>query len=258
MTVAIQKISAQDLQTAATPWVVLDARSTDDYLEGHIPGARHIEPLVFALPHTDSKSLSQFKVNLRVLLSALGLTVDQPVAVVGASNEVNASRVVWALAYAGIRQIAIVDKGYAAWTGPLSEEVPAVVATVFVPDFQEKYLTPASALNSNEPSDRVLLDAREWADYAAQKTSAKRAGRIPGARFWDTAKELDTQGHLQTLFAADLPASDSTVIYCGGGGRAARTFVALQLAGHRQASVYPSSWGEWGNSDVFPIESNVL
>lgn len=258
MTVAIKKITAQDLQTADAPWVVLDARTAADYLQGHIPQARHIDPLAFVLPHTDAKSLAQFKVNVRVLLSALGLTVDQPVAVVGASNEVNASRVVWALAYAGVRQIAIVDKGYAAWTGALSQEVPAVAATMFAPDFQERFLTPASALAAGDQRERVVLDAREWADYAAQKTSAKRVGRIPGAQFWDTAKEVDAQGQLQAAFAADVPASTSIVIYCGGGGRAARTFVALHLAGHTKASVYPSSWGEWGNSDVVPIESNVL
>lgn len=258
MTVAIKKITAQALQAAETNWLVLDTRSAADYLQGHMPQARHVDPLVFALPHTDARSLAQFKVTVRVLLSALGLTLEQPVAVVGAANEVNAFRVVWALAYAGVRQIAIVDKGYAAWSGALSQEVPAIAATVFSPDFQEQFLTPASALVSPAGDERIVLDAREWVDYAGQKTSAKRAGRVPSARFWDTAKEVDEQGLLNALQTADIPAASNTVIYCGGGGRAARTFVALQLAGHTQASVYPASWGEWGNNDQLPVDSNVL
>lgn len=260
MTVTIEKITVEALASAldtstATP-VVLDVRAEADYKQGHIPGALHVDPLVFGMPYSDPRSLAQYKVVVRFVVSRLGIQLDSSVVVVGAANEANAARVVWALAYAGVRRVAVLDKGYTVWAGALSQDVPAVQASSFTPDFQEQYLTTAQSLV--QATSHQVLDAREWADFAGHRSSAKRAGRIPGAKFWDTASELDAEGGLSVPAAHELPQSNKTVVYCGGGGRAARTFLTLQLAGHTQSSVYPSSWGEWGNDSLLPIENNLL
>jgi thiosulfate/3-mercaptopyruvate sulfurtransferase len=81
--------------------------------------------------------------------------------------------------------------------------------------------------------------------------------------FWDTRKEVDAGGRFRSAadfggdFAAVAAPDEPLVAYCGGGGRAARTFVALQLAGYTQAAVYPASWNEWGNQDNLPIETGA-
>ncbi|ANN78164.1 sulfurtransferase [Bordetella flabilis] len=241
---------------------LIDTRPAGDYWSGHIAGARHLDPSLFATPGTDAASLARLHAVLAWSLSALGITQDARVVVAGMRNEVNAARVAWALAYAGVRHIALLDGGVEAWEGERVTAAPAVTATAFTLDPQPAYLATAEeVLAAAGDGGARILDARTREEYAGERSNAGRTGRVPGARFWDTSRELDADGRYAApgqLASAvkDLVAADErAIIYCGGGGRAARTFIALQLAGHRGAAVYPASWNEWGTSERYPVDT---
>ncbi|OWT77130.1 MULTISPECIES: sulfurtransferase [unclassified Achromobacter] len=275
--------------------VLLDTRPAAEYWAGHIPGARHVEPSLYAIARSDAPALARLQVVLAWSLSALGITPDSRVVVTGALNDTNAARVAWALAYAGVGHIALLDGGVGAWTGALTTAPPAVTATAFTVVPQSAYLATADevlaavqasaqagsgALTSTQtqtstqpqtvtqiqaPAGGVrVIDARSREEYAGKRSNAGRSGRVPGARFWDTNLELAADGRFaaaQALAPAvkDVVAADErAIVYCGGGGRAARTFIALQLAGHTGAAVYPASWNEWGTSDKYPVDTAAV
>lgn len=246
--------------------VLLDTRPAADYWSGHIPGARHVDPSLFAITRSDAPALARLQAVLAWTLSALGISPDSHVVVAGAQNEVNAARVAWALAYAGVGHIALLDGGVGTWTGERVTAAPAVTATAYTVVPQSAYLATAeevlAAAANKTPTDGVrVIDARSREEYAGLRSNAGRTGRVPGARFWDTNLELAADGRFaaaQALAPAirDLVEADErAIVYCGGGGRAARTFIALQLAGHTGAAVYPASWNEWGTSEKYPVDT---
>lgn len=244
--------------------ILLDTRPAADYWAGHIVHARHIDPRLFALIRTDAMSLEQFHNVLAWSLSALGVSRDAHVVVTGAQNEVNAARVAWALAYAGVERISLLDGGMDAYPGERVAAAPTVTASAFAVQPQTAYLATAQdVLAAVDGNGTRVIDARSKEEYAGARSNVGRTGRVPGARFWDTARELCADGHYAAT-AQLAPAirdlvSDQqrAIVYCGGGGRAARTFIALQLAGHDSVAVYPASWNEWGTSETYPVDTSA-
>jgi len=243
---------------------VIDSRPQADYWEGHIPHARHLDGALLSLPRTDAPALARFHTLLGWTLSALGIAADTHVVVAGAQNEVNAARVAWALAYAGVARIALLDGGLKAWGGALDRAAPSVRATRFVPQPRAAYLATAEEVLAATQGGARVIDAREHDEYAGLRSNARRNGRVPGARFWDTRQELGADGRfapraqLAAALAQVAAPGERAIVYCGGGGRAARAFVALQLAGHADAAVYPASWNEWGNLDQYPVDASAI
>jgi thiosulfate/3-mercaptopyruvate sulfurtransferase len=242
--------------------VLIDTRPAAEYWSGHIPGARHIDPSLFAIPRTDAPSLARLHAILAWSLSALGVSQHARVVIAGAQNDTNAARVAWALAYAGVRRIALLDGGVDAWPGERVIAAPAVTATAYTLDLQASYLATAQeVLAATQGSGARVIDARTKEEYTGQRSNAGRTGRVPGARFWDASRELAADGRYAAAAqlapaVKDIVAADErAIVYCGGGGRAARTFIALQLAGHTGTAVYPASWNEWGTSDQYPVET---
>lgn len=246
----------------STSLLLLDTRFAADYWAGHLPGARHLDPALLVLQRTDRPSIERFHGQLAWILSTLGIGTESRVVVHGAANEVGVSRVAWALGYAGIAEVALLDGGLQALHAPgLTTEAPAIHPRAFHLQPAAGWLATADDVLALQRDGGVVLDAREREEYVGLRSNARRHGRIPGAQHWDTARELDHRGRFRSAFevaadAARLARPEQPVIaYCGGGGRAARTFVALRLAGHRHAAVYPASWNEWGNQDHLPVAS---
>jgi len=243
--------------------VVLDARSAADYWTGHLEGALHIDAAVLTLARTDAASLGRFQAQLAWVLSTLGVTAQSPVLVYGAQNEVNVSRAAWALGYAGIEQIRLLDGGLAALPGAaLSTAAPAVTPKAFELRPHTAWLATADeVLALSRAGGGVVVDARERDEFEGLKSNARRKGRVPGARHWDTRHELGAEGLFNPPAALSAPLDalgtkdQRLVAYCGGGGRAARSFIAWQLAGRENVAVYPASWAEWGNRDELPVSA---
>ncbi|ANY17718.1 sulfurtransferase [Bordetella pseudohinzii] len=242
--------------------VIIDTRPAADYWAGHLPGARHLDPSLFAVTRTDAASLARLHAVLAWSLSAIGLSREARVVVAGAHNEVNAARVAWALAYAGQPHIRLLDGGIEAWTGAREAVAPAVRATAYEPRPQAAYLATADeVLAASRSGAERIVDARSREEFDGLRSNAGRKGRVPGARFWDTGQELAADGRYAPAAEVARKAGDvvsagqRAIVYCGGGGRAARTFVALQLAGHAATAVYPASWNEWGTSEQYPVQT---
>lgn len=241
--------------------VLIDARSPADYWNGHIVGARNFDPALLSVVRTDPASLTRFQAVLAWALSALGVTQASHVVIIGAQNDTPSAKSAWAFAYAGIKHISLLDGGLASWTGEQVTAATAWSATPFVLTPQSDYLATAQDVLAATQQNRTVLDARSREEFDGLRSNAGRKGRIPEAKFWDSRIELNGE---EQYAAADgiaaqadqigIPPQDNAIVYCGGGGRAARTFLALQLAG-RPAAVYPASWLEWGTDPQYPVHS---
>src|SRR5690242_13698446 len=165
-------------------------KTAREYREGHIPGAVHasLEDDLSDLGRTD-QGLGRHPLPLAQAFSAVlgrwgwrpGLQV---VAYDAGSSALAAARLGWLLRLAGVREVAVLDGGLAAWRAAgLPVESGAVERTPTRVDLHfdaNQAITDHAALHA-EPAP-VLVDARAAARYRGESEPLDRAaGHVPGA-----------------------------------------------------------------------------
>lgn len=166
-----------------------------------------------------------------------------------------ASRLWWLLKFYGHANVYVLDGGYGRWNRlgyPITTELPAVLATSFVPQLRENWLLDAKDVRQRLGSpDTIVVDSREEKRYLGlEEPIDKVAGHIPGAvnLFWKNAftaeGTLKPADELQSIFAG-LDPSREIVVYCGSGVTACPNVLALTEAGFRNIKLYGGSWSDW-------------
>ena len=184
------------------------------------------------------------------------------VVVYDAANSMAAARAWWIFRYFGVRDVRVLDGGFAAWKAAGGE------VTTAVPEDGNGSFTASpgrvpmlDAESAGElASTGVLLDARAPERFAGEvEPLDKVAGHIPGAVNAPTTGNVSPDGRflpaeeLRTRFAAlGADGSEPVGAYCGSGVTAAHQALALQVAGI-EAAVYVGSWSEWITDPDRPI-----
>lgn len=241
-----------------------------EYREAHIPGAVHasLEHDLSDLGRKD-QGLGRHPLPLEQAFSAVlgrwgwrpGLQV---VAYDAGSSALAAARLWWLLRLAGLREVAVLDGGFAAWreaglpveSGDV-ERTPSQPAVHFDPT---QAITDHAALHA-DPAP-VLLDARATARYRGDTEPLDRAaGHVPGALNRPYADNLDASGRfkpparLREEFAAvlgDTPPQE-VVHMCGSGVTACHNLLAMEHAGLTGSRLYAPSWSGWVSDPSRPI-----
>ncbi|MFJ8045311.1 sulfurtransferase [Kitasatospora sp. NPDC096147] len=261
---------------AATPPALLDVRwalggppGAEEYAAGHLPGAHYLD-LDRELASPPGAGGRHPLPDTEVLAAALrraGVRADRPVVVYDAGPATSAARAWWLLRWAGHRDVRVLDGGLAAWTAagrPLDFTTPQDGGGDFVPE--PGALPTVDAAGAAELARTgLLLDARAGERYRGEVEPVDpRAGHIPGAVSAPTTENLAADGRfrpaaeLAERFAA-LGVKDSTevAVYCGSGVTAAHELLALTVAGHPGAALYPGSWSEWSADPANPAETGA-
>ncbi|WP_026316629.1 sulfurtransferase [Actinokineospora enzanensis] len=259
----------------ARPPVLLDIRwrlggppGREEYAAGHLPGAvfLDLDADLAAPPGDGGRHPLPAPEDLQRVLRAAGVRADSPVVAYDGDNGSVAARAWWLLRWAGHREVAVLDGGYAAWVAegrPVTTDVPAPE-----PGDIEVHPGAMPVLDADEAAalarDGVLLDARAPERYRGDVEPVDpQAGHVPGAVNAPFAGHLGADGRwlapeaLAARFVELGVTGDRVGTYCGSGVSAASVVLALELAGvtptGRPAALYTGSWSHWSRDPERPV-----
>jgi len=258
-----QALSAA-LASGASP-TLLDLRPAEQYADGHLPGAVHLDIWGISLIDTDPTPLRAFLWIIEHLLAERGVNADRPVVLYEETSGTRAARAFWFLEFFGHPDVRVLDGGVRAWTAaglPLSHQHVAPTPTTWTGTRRTELLATWKDVHDRlGKEDAAILDTRSNAEYDGTLVRAARGGAIPGAIHLEWKQSLGPDGAFRP--AADLKAMfeqagvtpDREVVpYCQGGYRAAHSYLALRLLGFPRLRNYLGSWKEWGDRTELPIE----
>jgi thiosulfate/3-mercaptopyruvate sulfurtransferase len=199
-------------------------------------------------------------------LGAAGVDSSKQVIAYDAKMGVYAARLWWMLRWLGHENVAVLDGGYAKWTGEaraVTGALPRPAPARFVGEPRKLWVDVDDVLRSLGRPGRVLVDARAPDRYRGEnETLDPVGGRIPGAlnRYFgdnlDASACFKPAADLRRDFAALLGATppDAVVHSCGSGVSACHNLLAMEIAGLPGSRLYPGSWSEWCSDVNRPTE----
>ncbi|MCO1575076.1 sulfurtransferase [Crossiella sp. SN42] len=262
------------------PPVVLDVRwrlagppAKADYDRGHLPGAVFIDldADLSATPGPLGRHPLPGAEHLQHVLRAAGVSAGRPVVAYDAGDGSVAARLWWLLRWAGHREVAVLDGGYAAWTAqghPVTAEVPAVQAGDIT--VEPGHLPVLDAEQAGKwAREALLLDARAPERYRGEvEPIDPAAGHVPGAVNAPFSGHIGPDGTWRG--AAELAARFRELgvaegkpvgAYCGSGVTASSVVLALEVAGvttpEAPAALYAGSWSNWSADPSRPIATGA-
>lgn len=192
----------------------------------------------------------------------------QVVAYDDAGGALAAARLWWMLRWLGHDQASVLDGGWQKWQQegrPVRSGVERRPPRRFVPRVRPELVVDASdVLHAlGNPSFR-LFDVRSAERYRGESEPIDPvAGHIPGAICAPYPENLDPNGQfkspeeLRAKYQALLGDhfAQQSAFYCGSGGTAPHSVLAMLHAGLGEAKLYAGSWSDWILDPQRPIRT---
>jgi thiosulfate/3-mercaptopyruvate sulfurtransferase len=247
-------------------WATLEKAT--DYRSGHVPSAIHFntDDLETGYPRWQLRPAEE----LQEAFGRAGITPDTTVIVYG-TQLIAAARVWWALKYAGVDDVRIMDGGFAAWTRtgyPVEKQIQHPQPAVFVGPVASHLLATTDLVRERLADPGTLLaDVRSVAEFTGGSSgyrSLEARGRIPSAVHvgdGDDAAHLYVRPDGSLRPSAEIldgwrrqglvPAKGGgrfekeVIFYCGGGWRSSVAFFHAWLLGFENIRNYSDGWIGW-------------
>jgi len=245
--------------------ILVDLTSAARYAEGHLPGARFVDPKQTQLGQPPAPGLLPDIAQLQQLFGALGHKPDAVYVVYDDEGGGWAGRFIWLLDVIGHHRYHYLNGGLHAWRGealPLTQQVPEAV-----PGLPNLTLDPSpTATRSYIESrfgadDLVIWDARSPAEFRGEKLFAARGGHIPGAINFEWTAAMDPARDLrirediaEQLEALGIVPEKEVVTHCQTHHRSGLTYLLAKALGYPRVKGYAGSWSEWGNLPDTPVQ----
>jgi thiosulfate/3-mercaptopyruvate sulfurtransferase len=260
-------------------YVIMDCHWPDPaaYNAGHIPGAITVNPSYLSGGYYPEQNLAETNIlpddELKYAIESLGISHDTTV-ILYASNITteswdfsNIGRIAWALMYAGVEDVRILEGGWQAWMkygGAVETTANEPVLADFgaaVPSHPE-YLITTSEVESllNDPNGIVVgilyweewTGEMNWYDYLIPEM-----GHVPGSVWgrdeswyhWTPDGTLRCSTEIKKWWDETGITSDKTIaFYCGVGWRAGTLFYLADMLGYPNAKAWDDSIVGWVDS----------
>ena len=254
--------------------VILDTRSSWNFLIGHIPGANRIGNWQdYTAKVNGSKGiLSEDKDFLVKKLRPFGIHPSKIIVLYGDPNDKWRSdgRFFWMFKYMGFEKVAILEGGFDLWKKnslPIERGIGKDVSASNLKTnnivFDKTVFADQSWIRSRLKSNSLaIIDTRTNEEYnGATPFGSSRGGHIPGAvniywkEFFTSSGLLKSPKELEgMLHKANIRNDQEVVVYCTGGVRSAMSFFALRVLGYKVRN-YDGSWWDWSRSAPMAEES---
>lgn len=235
--------------------VLIDLRPIEDYLSGHIPGARHLDANAVAATDSPVDGALRPMLEIEAMLADLGVAPSTRVVFYDDRGGFHAARMFWLMEYLGHRDVAVLNGGWTTWQsvgGAFTTEIPSAITGGFVGAPSPRKLASADyILERKDDADTLVVDVRPTDLFS--KGHIPWATNVPWSKNLDGKKRFKSADDLRTHFEALGVTSDrNVVLHCQNGLASAHSYVALRLLGYPRVRVYHRSWAEWGSDPALP------
>ncbi|NOZ11427.1 MAG: sulfurtransferase [Gammaproteobacteria bacterium] len=247
--------------------VIVDVDATESFLQGHIPGALHLDYADIIKVSKPAMGLLPDAAQVSSVLSELGIQSDSHIVAYDDEGGGRAGRLLWTLAAMGHKHYSLLDGGIRAWRHdkyPVNQELKEVTKSQYQTTFAGDAVADRDYVLAHlDDKNIALLDTRSPQEYHGEKKLADRVGHIPGAVNYNWVLAMDHRNSLrlrpetelrQEMIELGVTEDKEIIVYCQTHHRSAHTYIMLKALGYPRLRAYPGSWSEWGNLADTPIE----
>ncbi|MDG6235794.1 rhodanese-like domain-containing protein [Glaesserella parasuis] len=225
------------------------------------------------------RNLSEPKVIEQNLLNA-GINKNKTI-ILYSDNQLAAYRIFWALKWAGVEDVRVLNGNFATWTKAGFPAETTVNTPTPVSEFgavipvnpQINISMPADAM-ARQQQGLKLISNRAWDEYTGKISGydyilgkGEPQGAIWGFAGSDSSNMVDyydldgTLRNPNEIFALwkgqNINQGDQLAFYCGTGWRAGISWFMTQLAGWKDTYVYDGGWNVWQMDSTFPVQKGA-
>jgi thiosulfate/3-mercaptopyruvate sulfurtransferase len=269
--------------------VILDVREPDGYTAGHIPGSVNIPAFPNWFVNLLGKEWPWMELPeegaLFTTIGNAGITANSTVVVIARTVDspsgparwgvTMAARAAVTLIYAGVKNVAMLDGGYAKWAaeGRATSTEPVTPTAVTYTGVVNETIFVSRDYVEGKVGKSTLVDTREADTYygIGHDPSSKRAGHIPTSKNlpapWFWAANVDKAVVTTCMTWKDTSAireialtvlgkdgDEEIIIYCGVGGYASPVYYVLtEVIGYTNVKFYDGSMQEWTADPEAPV-----
>jgi thiosulfate/3-mercaptopyruvate sulfurtransferase len=257
--------------------IIWDVRASNQYLEGHIPGAINFGDIGTVLRDPNREDFIDLA-EINAIFNKAGLDIYKEIVVYGSRGNPYSYFGLFTIHYFGGKQAKVFHDGIDGWA---DAGLPIQKTSSTLGSINIKLAPQENLVVSNEQMRKLynnqsvqVVDARTFNEFKGNDIRAIRGGHIPGAisipyeQNWkdpatgsklakkevktNAGMSLKTKDELNALYAK-LDPNKETVVYCQSGVRAAETATVLQNLGYKNVKIYDSSWLGWASHLASPV-----